>query len=170
MRFPKWVAIGVISISLFCLFTMLNGKYEREEYDRYVKFYREKDVAMGWKWLNDSTDQGKRIAYIGRPETYPLFGSKLKNDVFYVSINDKPVSLVDFGSDGQYRKEKSYAAWLKNLRDNRVDLIFIYQDHYEPVFPIEDQWAMQDPGSFKLVYSNPKIRVYSLLNKNYDND
>jgi hypothetical protein len=165
LRLPKQVIAGAAFILLFFLFTMVNNKYEREQYSRYVKFYQEKDVAISWKWLNDFTGQGKRIAYVGRPETYPLFGSKLKNDVFYVSINDKPVSLVDFGQDGQYRKEKSYSSWLKNLKDNKADLIFIYQDHYEPVFPIEDQWAMQDPQSFKPVYTNPKIKIYSFLSE-----
>ena len=162
LQFPKWLVFGMIFGALFFLFTMLNGKYEREQYSRYVKFYQEKDVALSWKWLNDFTGTGKRIAYIGRPETYPLFGSKLKNEVFYVSVNDKPVSLVDFGPDGQYRKEKSYTAWLKNLKDNRVDLVFVYQDHYEPVFPIEDQWATQNPERFKLIFANSKVRIFSL--------
>jgi hypothetical protein len=160
---PKWIIAGVILTLLFFLLTLLNNKYEREQYARYCKFYREKDVAMAWQWLNDFTGQGKRIAYVGRPETYPLFGSQLKNDAFYVSINDKPVSLVDFGKDGQYRKEKSYSAWLKNLKNKNVDLIFIYQDHYEPVFPIEDEWAIENPESFKGVYTNQKVRIYSLL-------
>ncbi len=163
LRIPKWIIIGVVLSSSFLLFAILNHNYEREQYDRYIKFYKEKDVALSWKWLNDATGQGKRIAYIGRPETYPLFGSKLKNDVFYVSINSKPVSLVDFGPDGQYRKEKSYAAWLANLKDNRVDFVFTYQDHYEPVFPIEEQWATQNPDRFKLVFSNSKVRIFSLL-------
>ncbi len=159
----KWIIIGAAFTLLFFLLTMLNNNYEREQYSRYVKFYREKDVAMAWKWLNNFTGQGKRIACVGRSESYPLFGSKFKNDVFYVSINEKPVSLVDFGKDGQYRKEKSYVAWLKNLGSNNVDLVFIYQDHYEPVFPIEDEWARQDPQSFKAVYTNQKVRIYSLL-------
>lgn len=163
LHLPKWLVFGMVFLALFFLFIMLNGKYEREQYSRYIKFYQEKDVSLAWKWLNDFTGQGKRIAYIGRPETYPLFGSKLKNEVFYVSINDKPVSLVDFGPDGQYRKEKSYAAWLKNLKDNRVDLIFIYQDHYEPVFPIEEEWARQNPQDFKLIFANSKVRIFSLL-------
>ncbi len=163
LRLPKRITGAVAFILLFFLLTILNNNYEKKQYNRYVKFYREKEVAMAWEWLNDFTGKGMRIAYVGRPETYPLFGSKLKNDAFYVSINEKPVSLVDFGKDGQYRKEKNYRAWLKNLKDNNADLVFIYQDHYVPVFPIEDEWAMRDPQSFRAVYTNKKVRIYSLF-------
>jgi hypothetical protein len=160
---PKWVYIGAVFILLFSLLTMLNYKYEKEQYSRYCKFYREKDVAIAWQWLNDYTGQGKRIAYVGRPETFPLFGSQLKNDAFYVSINDQPVSLVDFGKDGEYRKEMSCGAWLKNLKDQNVDIVLVYQDHYKPFFPIEDQWATQDTKNFKAIYTNQKVRIYSFL-------
>ncbi len=54
-------------------------------------------------------------------------------------------------------------SWLKNLKDNRVDIVFTYQDHYEPVFPIEDQWATENPEDFKLIFANSKVRIFSLL-------
>jgi len=159
---PRPVKITVVSALLVFSLFALNHKYEKEQYLRYCKFYKEKDAAYAWKWLNDNTGNGRRVAYVGWPETYPLFGSGLKNDVFYVSINEKPVSLVDFGKEGEYRKERSYEAWLRNLRGSRVDYLFIYQDHYKPIFPVEDEWAQLHPEAMVLVFSNPKVRIYAL--------
>ena len=67
----------------------------------------QKDLGLGWRWLNENTGSGKHVAYTGRSEIYPLFGTKLKNHVFYVSTNDKP-AMPHYFSDGLYRKEKNF--------------------------------------------------------------
>lgn len=152
----------VASLVTIVLLVALNNKYEKEQYQRYCLFYKEREVALGWEWLNEHTGQGRRIAYAGRPETYPLFGKKLKNTVSYVSVNNN-ISLAYNFPDGDYRRGKNYDLWLKNLRNQRIDLIFIYQIHDSKEFPIEDSWAREHIDNFELTFQNAKVRIYSLL-------
>ncbi len=164
----------VICTIIVCLLTFLNEKYNREEFSRYPKLFKgkeakERDIAFAWEWLNENTATGSRIAYTGRSEFYPLFGSKLKNDVSYIPINDKP-GLPHYYADGLYRKEKNYLSWRKNLETTKVDYLFVAlpypinneSDNPEE-FPIEDKWAQDDPKMFKLAFSNTKVRIYSII-------
>jgi len=138
----------------------LERKYEREQFVRYCLFYEEKEVALGWKWLNENTGISSRVAYAGRAEIYPLFGSKLKNNVFYVSVNDKP-NIPHLYPNGEYRTGENFNSWLRNLRQEKVDFIFVYQLHDMLQFPTEEQWVRKHPEIFNLLFSNPKISIYS---------
>jgi len=164
--------LAVIFIGLY----MLNAKYDREEFKRYPLLFSKKelgqrDIGYAWKWFNDFTGSGLRVAYAGRSEIYPLFGSKLKNDVIYVSVNDKP-NLPHYYVDGLYRKDKDFSAWVNNLKKERIDLLFIGLPHKinnesaDPgVFPIEDEWAGAHPDDFQLLFSNSLSRIYRVIIK-----
>lgn len=152
----------------------LNDKYNREEFSRYLLLFKgkgsgEKDIGLAWIWLNEHTGNGKKIAYTGRSEIYPLFGSQLKNDIFYISLNDKP-SLPHYYKDGFYRKEKNFNSWKKNLIRQNINYLFVALPH--PInnesenseeFPVEDKWARDNPAVFSLVFSNSKVRIYKFL-------
>ncbi|HTZ11256.1 MAG TPA: hypothetical protein VMD04_02610, partial [Candidatus Margulisiibacteriota bacterium] len=144
----------VLSILIF----ILDNKYEKEQYARYSRHYLEKDIALGWSWLN-SHSRDARIAYAGRPETYPLYGSRLKNHVSYVPVNSA-LNMPHAFPDGNYRGQASYDVWAKNLEQEKIKFIFIYQMHYSRDFPLEDSWAGSHPDKFTLVFSNPKVRIY----------
>jgi hypothetical protein len=63
-------------------------------------------------------------------------------------------------------------AWLFNLESLKVRFLFVatlsayevdYQWHDVLGFPIEDEWAQNDPTHFRLAYENPQVRLYEFL-------
>lgn len=163
--------ISYCAVVIFIGLSLLNIKYDKEEFYRYSlpfskKELGQRDISFAWKWLNDYTGKGSRVAYTGRSEIYPLFGSKIKNDVIYISVNNKP-NLPHYYADGLYRKDKDFNAWMNNLKKERIDLLFIGLPHAinnessDPQeFPIEDQWAKLYPQIFKLVFNNSLACIY----------
>jgi len=173
---PKFMPGRILlfgSIVLILSLCILNAKYDREEFSRYSSPFSKKeigqrDIGFAWKWLDENTGKGMRVAYTGRSEFYPFFGEKLKNDVFYVSVNNKP-ALPHLYPDGLYRKEKDYQAWKNNLKRENIDLLFValpYAVNNESdnpkEFPVEDQWALEHPQLFKPVYKNSLAHIYSV--------
>ena len=171
----KFLGFGLAAILLFG-FWLLAVKYDREEFNRYEFLFvgkesREKDIAYGWKWMDEASSRGLRIAYTGRAISYPLFGQQLKNDIYYISVNDK-LPLPHYYPDGLYRKEKNFIYWTNNLESKKIDYLFIMlpfpinNESTDPKeFPIEDKWARENPEIFKLVFSNSKVRIYLLEKK-----
>ncbi|MCX5712791.1 MAG: hypothetical protein NTY47_07035, partial [Candidatus Omnitrophica bacterium] len=83
-------------IILFCLTGIILLQYEYIDYSKNeFKRYKISQKRSGfwpeaidaWIWLDQNTT-GNNIAYVGRPVPFPLYGSKLKNNVFYVSVNE----------------------------------------------------------------------------------
>ena len=69
------------------------------------------------------------------------------------------------------RWEGTPEAWLRNLRDAKVTHLFVsvlsayeidYVRHNEAGYPIEDDWAKDNPTVFSLLYENGQVRVYSV--------
>ncbi len=157
----------------FMFLVYFNNKYDREEFDRYTVPSSKKeawqlDLGRGWKWLNDHTGEGARIAYTGRSEFYPLYGRGLKNSVFYISINAKEVSPYN-EPDGLCRKAKDFSAWIENLRKAKIEYLFsalpCFQNREveDPAkFLIEDDWAAGHPEFFKLLFKNSLVHIYSV--------
>jgi hypothetical protein len=169
--FSKAVFAGLVFIALGLVY--LNGRYDQDEFSRYPSTFSKKeawqlDIARAWQKLNEVTGSGSRVAYTGRQEFYPLFGSKLKNDVKYVSVNTKETSLYDH-PDGLCRKVKDFTAWRENLRKELIEYLFIalpFPDNRESEdptrFPVEDDWAGAHPENFQLLYSNSLSRIYKV--------
>jgi hypothetical protein len=140
------------------------------------------EATAAWAWLNDHT-KGDNVAYAGRPAPYPLYGTDLKNNVFYTSVNRiEPVQLHylkdsryrwhdaegmhrSFEEPGNYRGNADYAVWLNNLAGRKADFLFVYSLHHtrEVAFPIEEKWARSHPDKFNLVFNNETIRIYKLM-------
>ncbi|MFA5276508.1 MAG: hypothetical protein WC417_06430, partial [Candidatus Omnitrophota bacterium] len=148
----NWKAAALVTAIIFAGLYFLNEKYDREKFRRYTvstkgKGIVQKDLGLAWEWLNENTGSGRRVAYTGRSEIYPLFGTKLKNRVFYISTNDKP-SMPHYFSDGLYRKEKNFEAWRENLKKEEIDYFFAAlpfdvnnESGDKKEFPAEDRWA-----------------------------
>jgi hypothetical protein len=155
------------------LLSYLNQKYDREEFDRYPSTFSKKEswqrnIGEGWKALNIITKDGARVAYTGREEFYPLFGTKLKNYVNYVSINAKEADPYN-KPDGLSRRTWDFQAWKMNLKKERIEYLFIAlpffnnRESEDPnKFPIEDEWIGMHPEEFQLVFSNPLARIYKV--------
>jgi hypothetical protein len=165
--------VFILFASGLILMFYLNWRYDREEFDRYLLTFSRKeawqvDIARGWKKLNELTGKGSRVAYTGRQEFYPLFGTKLKNDVKYISVNSQE-ALPYKSLDGNCRKVKDFVAWRENLRKENIEYLFIalpFPDNRESEdptkFPIEDDWAGAHPENFQLLYSNSLSRIYKV--------
>ncbi|MFH0855142.1 MAG: hypothetical protein V1869_01290 [Candidatus Omnitrophota bacterium] len=167
--FNKALAVFLI-LGLFSL-GYLNVLYNKVEFERYPLTFSKKeawqaDIARGWQKLNELTDPGARVAYTGRQEFYPLFGSGLKNHVKYVSVNEKEVAPYN-KFDGSFRRLKDGSCWGKNLKKDKIEYLFVAQPYLDnrespdpEAFPIEDEWAKASPGNFKLLYSNSMVHIY----------
>ncbi len=175
------------SIIVFFIISMVLLKlcfidYKNKEYQRYIYNSRYwPDATRAWLWLNQNT-KGDNIAYIGRPIPFPLYGTNLKNNVYYVSVNSHdPIHLHDlkdsayywnspenmhenFYQSNNYRGKTDYSVWLNNLDNRKTDFLFIYSLHHtkEIMFPIEEKWAKGHPEKFDLVFSNNSVRIYKL--------
>lgn len=177
---------GIITGILFLGLFFLNIDYNRNEFKRYLKMTWYSglwpDAASAWQWLNENTS-ANNIAYVGRPVPFPLYGTNLRNNVFYVSVNKVdpvmihyfPSSRYHWGEDftelhknleaeGNYREHADYEVWLSNLKRRKAEYLFIYSLHQtkEVVFPWEDLWAVGNPDIFVQQFSNPTIHIYKL--------
>lgn len=177
-EFYKSKAFGkvVLALALIMAFFLayLNDDYNKNEFDRYPQIFSRReawqaDIARGWKALNELTKGGSRVAYTGRMEFYPLFGSRLKNIVKYVSVNEKEASPYN-KPDGLFRKIKDFPAWRENLKREGIEYLFValpFFDNRESEgpakFPIEDEWAAMHPKDFQLLFSNSLSHIYKVL-------
>ena len=170
--FGKIMLAGLLFGFLFLAY--LNNKYDKEEFSRYPLSFSKReawqaDIGRGWKALNELTEGGSRVAYTGRMEFYPLFGTRLKNTVKYVSINEKEITPYN-NPDGLFRKVRDFSAWEKNLRKEKIEYLFVAlpffdnRESKDPAkFPIEDEWAIAHPKDFQLLFSNSLAHIYKVL-------
>jgi len=167
----------------------LQRNYLCNEFSRYIKPLMAKpvfwpDAARAWVWLNEQTTGPLRIAYVGRPVPFPLYGSRFKNDVYYVSVNKGPAQLhayprgnyrrqkdyitlhKNLEEPGNYRENADYQTWLDNLLRLKTDYLFIYSLHQtkDIRFPLEENWAVNHPDRFNLVFKNETVRIYKIVN------
>lgn len=184
-RKPIKIIIIAAAVILLAL-VFLEKYYIKNEYRRYLAMVKYSgfwpDAAKAWIWLNENTS-GNNIAYIGRPVAFPLYGTNLKNNVYYVSVNKTepamlhyfPDSRYDWGYDGDkvlrnfeapdnYRGKADYDVWLANLKKKDTDLLFIYSDLLGGgiEFPLEDGWAKSHPEIFNPAFENDTIHIYKL--------
>ena len=160
----------------FLFIFYLNNKYNNEEFNRYAQSFSKKeswqiDLGKGWQALNEFTKDGAKVAYTGRQECYPLFGRDLKNEVKYISINQKEITPYN-RPDGRYREIQDFSAWRDNLKQYQAGYLFIAKPVFanrESVdpdkFPIEDDWAIAHPEDFQLVFNNSLVHIYKVLIK-----
>lgn len=163
----------IFSVLALMLLIYFNWRYDQNEFRRYPFTFSKKeawqaDIARGWQKLNEITGKGAKIAYTGRQEFYPLFGSKLKNDVKYVSVNAEE-ALPYKSLDGNCRQVKDFTAWRQNLKKENIEYLFIAlpffdnRESNDPTkFPIEDEWASSHPVDFQLLFSNSLCHIYKV--------
>jgi hypothetical protein len=150
------------------------------------------DYFEAWTRLDlASGSRGTRVAYAGTNLPFFLMGRDLRNDVFYVSVDDKPGWLLhDYHREAVLRGENavwetprpgwdrlhpSYGHWVENLRRQGIRILVVaranrYDGAYnladEEGFPIERVWADEHPERFVPLYgvnpSDPQIKAYSV--------
>jgi len=178
---------AAVIISAILLLIILQNNYVKNEFPRYEKMVKYSgfwpDAAKAWNWLNNNTS-GNNIAYAGRPVPFPLYGTNLKNNVYYVSVNaTEPAKLhyfpdsryfwdddflnmhKNFEAVGNYRGFADADIWRYNLLEKKIDYLFIYSLHQtkELYFPLEDTWAKNKPGMFNQVFNNETVHIYKII-------
>jgi len=129
--------------------------------------YKQQEIL--WEFIEKNSGKGKNIAYVGEFLTYPLYGSRFQNNIFYQSINSidtlpvyKYSGKINFPEENPtkiYRKNPSFQLWLKGLKKKKINWILIKKDKNY----IERDWVRKHPSLFKLIYSNKFADVYSFL-------
>jgi hypothetical protein len=182
--------VFITGITVFLIFSLWLAEkyYQKNEFPNYLKMVKYSgfwpDAARAWAWLDQNTCSAN-IAYTGRPVPFPLYGSKFKNNVYYVSLNSTDPAKLHYFPDshyrwnadsatlhknleekGNYRGNADYSLWLANLLRRNTNYLFIYSLHQtkEIEFPVEDKWATDNPGSFVPVFRNETIRIYEIIN------
>jgi hypothetical protein len=183
-RFIILVLILIVGSSM-----LLEKYYTKNEFSRYIKMVKYSgfwpEATKAWAWLNQNT-AGSHIAYAGRPVPFPLYGTNFKNNVYYVSVNKtEPAKLHYFPrsyyrwdddflnlhrnleADGNYRSRADYLVWWNNLLKRNTNYLFIYSLHQTKniEFPLEDKWAIDNPGRFVPVFTNETIHIYRVVGK-----
>jgi hypothetical protein len=76
---------------------------------------------------------------------YPLLGSRLQNEVLYVSPT-RDGSPLDYGSmRDPFEFVDGSADWLRRLRQERIDTIALLA----PSAPVESEWIVDNPDLFE---------------------
>jgi hypothetical protein len=137
-------------------------------------------LAEAWAWLYEHV-RGARIAWAGSHLAYPLWGRDFANHVRYVNVALGPdAKLHDFAAHSGpahsaepaiYREGASPQTWVANLRQLRMELVFVSAMHFivrreiasdAEGFPVERTWADALPDVFRLRWSNEGVRIYEL--------
>ena len=178
-------ACGIVtSFVLLIGLIPLESYYEQNKYKNYPKtFHWEKDLTASWAWVYKQTLRNpKNIAYAGSSAIFPLYGKKFKNNVYYISVNEKEPYLPNFSiyrhsygsfqkwlaimrQDGCIREKANFNTWCKNLYKKDIDLLFITCTDDFKVFSIEDEWAKTHPDVFKPVLANRRVHIYEFSKK-----
>jgi hypothetical protein len=127
----------------------------------------------------DQLPAGQRIAYTGRNIPYPLMGSRLQNQVFYVNVNAHrawkfhdyaerfrqtfPGKMPHSPEPAFYRMENNFSDWFGNLAAAKAGVLAICPVgdnelvnicHDRQRLPIEFSWAQEHPENFKLLFQS----------------
>ena len=179
--------LNIIVVLLLSLILLGEKYYKKNEFPRYYKMVKYSgfwpEATKAWDWLNNET-VGNNIAYTGRAVPFPLYGSGLKNNVYYVSVNrTQPAKLHYFNNskyeygpgfesllksieqENNYRGNADYNIWLENLLKANTDYLFVYslQQTKNTIFPLEDSWAKLYTNRFKLIFTNNTIDIYRII-------
>lgn len=165
----KIVLIPAFCISIYLGF-WFSVSYQRYKFAKFMVWkiiYKQKENL--WEFIEKNSGKGKNIAYVGEFLTYPLYGSRFQNNIFYQSINSidtlgvyKYSGKINFPEENPtkiYRKNPSFHLWLKGLKKKKINWILIKKDKNY----IERDWVRKYPSLFKLIYSDKFADVYSFL-------
>ena len=138
--------------------------------------------AEGWRAVDDLTrGRGARIGYWSMDVSYPLFGRRLQNRVFFIPRNRWTfASVYDFGSTvrdvsgegndiviGGLTKDDLPNAnlWARNLKILKVDYLFLGPDLKTKNYPVEYAWAnaLVKTGRLEVVHKGENHVIYRVL-------
>ena len=130
-----------------------------------------RDQYAAVKFLKTESQTPKNIAYTGMNWHYFFYGDKLKNQVYYININNcQDCRYYEFRKDkNSIRREPNFQEWLKNLRAKNIQ--YLVTDIYYPnpnVKIYETSWAEQYPYLFKKIWEKGSVKIFKLKPRKRD--
>jgi hypothetical protein len=117
------------------------------------------DYVAAWKML-DTPDEVKTIALTKGWDPllhtwffYPLMGSRLQNNIIYVSAKYRDAAVTQFDR-GSLRGD-TISVWLENLAHNNVGYILVQKP-----WPIELGWLEEKSDRFQRIAENKKWQLF----------
>lgn len=181
---------GALALTGFA-FLLLGEQRSFDRSGRGQRFPVFPDYERAWNAFDAITKSSpRRVAYSGTNLAIYLMGPDLANWVEYVNVNDHANDMPhDYHlalppekrrwTDPRptwERMETNYGAWLKNLRDRRIELVVVARanpneglanPYDQQGFPIERTWMESHPQQFRPVYgvreNDPEMRIYEVL-------
>jgi hypothetical protein len=169
-----FAAAGVLALSL---------KYPQYQYAYYSSF----PMGQSWRAMHEQYPKPTHVAYTGTDISFGLTGPRLKNSVYYIPITRWEVGAfhectVLLKRRNEYnvpntdridfcRREPDYSTWVDRLADAQTELLYVtvlhqndlpHLEHDADGFPVERQWADAHKDRFRLIYSNPQVRIYDV--------
>ncbi|MGC9467698.1 MAG: hypothetical protein ACP5HS_03840 [Anaerolineae bacterium] len=163
---PKDVALR-LSLSLVLLSLLAGGSLYllsryRQSADLAVLADQYGALGQGWQWVNQEI-ANSRIALVGFPTFYPLYGSRWVNEVRYINIDgDLNDMYHDFCERREYYRSDggSYEIWKRNLDVWGAD--YVVFSRVIPLEIAEGKWISENPDSFVLLFENAELSVYQV--------
>ncbi|MEW5947738.1 MAG: hypothetical protein AB1742_16245 [bacterium] len=184
--FPLKSACAVLAGALLVPALLLSWDYHaRYKYRWYTAF----PVGRAWGLIDANAGAGARIAHCGNERAYGLFGTGLRNRVFYANVDEhadwnfhdyhlRVPGNLEPGADTErpqfHRERADFTAWLRNLRAGGADYLFCttldpiarrFMSHSPEGFTIEAQWASARPDVFREVFRSEEVRIFRVLEK-----
>jgi hypothetical protein len=128
-----------------------------------------RDMAAAWARLANLTREAPAVvAYTGVNTPYPLTGYDLANRVVFVPLSGPPDgTLYLWGkAPSATASVPDRAAWQSNIADLGASYLCVFRltpgGGGTGAFPIEDEWAREDPERFPPSWTSGNARIYAV--------
>lgn len=149
------VVVGVLSIAWHPVrdahrYRLFDAMTRGETFDVHPSF-----PAVAWPlWRELDADTPRRIAAVAgwsvsghNAFLYPLLGTRLQNEVLYVSPT-RDGRPLDYGSmRDPFESVAGPADWIQRLRQQRIDTVAMLA----PSAPVESKWILANPDLFERI-------------------
>ena len=163
-------AMGLLIASSPWWYSDLSRQRAQGRGSAYAQMYGPQGEA--WNRLEElTTEKPATIAYSGNALIFPLFGSRLANQVVYVPLHpqDQPSPLTLTKNETIYlqlAKARRSAAdekyWLEQLQEQKVDYLLLVQDPKFDGVDFERTFAAHNPEKLRLIFERPDVWIYSV--------
>jgi hypothetical protein len=168
MRLAGVVLFGLAAVRAF----WCHADYVKQREAVRAEFYSHAYAVQGDAWNRIAEETANRpatIAYSGSAVVFPLFGAKLQNRLVYLRLDpdDQPQPIELTGSASIYlqlarqrRSKVDEAYWLNQLRENRVDWLYLVDDPALGGVQAELSLAAAHPRMLQPIFQEGNLFLY----------
>jgi len=174
-----FVAILLMVCAAAVLVTAKSDYMSAKRYEWYAGHY----LGAGWRAMG-SIGGPATVAYTGNCSPYGLYGDGLKNKVVYINTDGSRSKLFhdyerEYRMSRDYkpprdstdlnhivRSRADYGEWLAGMSAAKTDFLFATREYDAKrgvVTPVEIEWALEHPESFRIIYNNGDTYIFKFL-------